>query len=198
MTTVTRSDAQANRARVIQAARAVFVEHGRDAEIKEIAERAGVGVGTIYRNFATKDDLVAAITDACIAEAVDELEEAGRASDARARLEQLLHVAWANAERNGTLFSALGIIPGGPGLQMSPPPQIHEQISRVIEDAVASGIIRPGYAPDFVARYIASQFAAYLTLRTTFPAEVVAERLTALVLGAILAPAPLETPDRET
>ena len=57
----TRSDAQANRQRLLDAAHAVLSERGLGAEMKEIAERAGVGIGTIYRNFATKDDLVEAL-----------------------------------------------------------------------------------------------------------------------------------------
>jgi AcrR family transcriptional regulator len=58
-----RADARANRQRIIQAALAVLAERGAAAEIKEVAERAGVGVGTIYRNFATKDDLLRGILD---------------------------------------------------------------------------------------------------------------------------------------
>lgn len=58
-----RADARANRQRIIQAALSVLAEKGAAAEIKEVAERAGVGVGTIYRNFATKDDLLRGILD---------------------------------------------------------------------------------------------------------------------------------------
>lgn len=58
-----RADARANRQRILQAALAVLAERGAAAEIKEVAERAGVGVGTIYRNFATKDDLLRGILD---------------------------------------------------------------------------------------------------------------------------------------
>lgn len=56
-----RADAQANRIRLIEAAHEVFRERGLDAEMKAIAERAGVGIATLYRNFATKEDLVAAM-----------------------------------------------------------------------------------------------------------------------------------------
>jgi len=56
-----RADAVRNREKVIAAAEQVFAEHGVDAGIPEIAERAGVGKGTVYRNFESKDDLVAAI-----------------------------------------------------------------------------------------------------------------------------------------
>ncbi len=71
-----RADARANRQRVIAAAFEVFTERGAAAEMKEIAERAGVGVGTIYRNFATKDELIAAI----IGEVVFQLEHAVEAA----------------------------------------------------------------------------------------------------------------------
>jgi AcrR family transcriptional regulator len=55
-----RVDAERNRARIIDAAREAFAEQGIDAPIHDIAKRAGVGVGTLYRRFPTRDDLVAA------------------------------------------------------------------------------------------------------------------------------------------
>lgn len=58
-----RADARANRQRILEAALAVLSERGATGEVKDIAERAGVGVGTIYRNFATKDDLLRAIVE---------------------------------------------------------------------------------------------------------------------------------------
>jgi AcrR family transcriptional regulator len=56
-----RADARANRTRIIEAAHEVFRERGVDAEMKEIAERAGVGIATLYRNFATREDLATAM-----------------------------------------------------------------------------------------------------------------------------------------
>jgi AcrR family transcriptional regulator len=53
-----RADARRNRERILDAARATFAEHGTDAQMDEIARRAGVGVGTLYRHFPTKDALV--------------------------------------------------------------------------------------------------------------------------------------------
>jgi AcrR family transcriptional regulator len=57
----TRADAVRNRERVIAAAAAVLAEKGADAAVPEIAARAGVGKGTVYRCFPTKDHLVAAV-----------------------------------------------------------------------------------------------------------------------------------------
>ena len=59
--TRTRADAVRNRALVIAAAAEVFAEKGEAASVPEIAARAGVGKGTVYRCFPTKDHLVAAV-----------------------------------------------------------------------------------------------------------------------------------------
>ncbi len=56
-----RADARRNRERVLKAARLVFAEHGREAQMDDVARRAGVGVGTVYRHFPTKEALVQAL-----------------------------------------------------------------------------------------------------------------------------------------
>jgi AcrR family transcriptional regulator len=56
-----RRDAQENRQRLLDAAAEVFTERGLDAGVEEIARVAGVGVGTLYRRFPTKDALICAL-----------------------------------------------------------------------------------------------------------------------------------------
>jgi AcrR family transcriptional regulator len=56
-----RADARRNRARIIDSARDVFAEFGAEAQIDDVARRAGVGVGTVYRHFPTKEALIAEI-----------------------------------------------------------------------------------------------------------------------------------------
>ncbi len=58
-----RADAQRNLERILEAARAVFAEQGREASVADVAARAGVGTATIFRRFPTKDDLVAAVLE---------------------------------------------------------------------------------------------------------------------------------------
>jgi AcrR family transcriptional regulator len=58
---VQRADARRNRKRVLEAARRSMARKGTDAQIDEIARAAGVGVGTVYRHFPTKDDLIEAL-----------------------------------------------------------------------------------------------------------------------------------------
>lgn len=68
-----RADAQRNITAVLDAAKAVFAVSGVDAPVREIAARAGVGLGTIYRHFPQRSDLVVAVfqqeVDACAAAA---------------------------------------------------------------------------------------------------------------------------------
>jgi AcrR family transcriptional regulator len=56
-----RSDARKNRARLLEAAEEVFAEKGIAVPIDDVARRAGVGVGTLYRHFPTKEALFAAV-----------------------------------------------------------------------------------------------------------------------------------------
>jgi AcrR family transcriptional regulator len=55
-----RADARQNHARLLAAASEAFAEHGADAPLEDIARRAGVGIGTLYRHFPTRLDLQAA------------------------------------------------------------------------------------------------------------------------------------------
>ncbi|MCX4750486.1 TetR/AcrR family transcriptional regulator [Kitasatospora sp. NBC_01287] len=76
-----RADAQRNQRTLLAAAAAVFVTSGVDAPIREIAAGAGVGIGTIYRHFPTRADLVAAVyrhqVEACAEAGPTLLAEAG-------------------------------------------------------------------------------------------------------------------------
>ncbi|MDQ2834942.1 MAG: TetR/AcrR family transcriptional regulator [Acidobacteriota bacterium] len=64
-----RADAQRNLDALLHAAKAVFADSGVDAPVREIAEKAGVGIGTVYRHFPQRSDLIAAVfrreMDAC-------------------------------------------------------------------------------------------------------------------------------------
>ena len=67
-----RADARRNRDRVLEAARAAFGAEGSDVSLDEIARRAGVGPGTVYRHFATKEALFEAVVFDRIGELIQE------------------------------------------------------------------------------------------------------------------------------
>src|ERR1700754_4986030 len=56
-----RADAQRNRERIIEVAKLIFTRRGAEASMDEIAKRAKIGPGTLYRHFPTRDDLLAAV-----------------------------------------------------------------------------------------------------------------------------------------
>ncbi|MFY1689503.1 TetR/AcrR family transcriptional regulator [Plantactinospora sp. WMMB782] len=72
-----RADAQRNRIRILAAAEEVFAEHGVGASTEEVAARAGVAIGTVFRHFPTKNDLLAAIMKGVLAGLVEQAATLG-------------------------------------------------------------------------------------------------------------------------
>ncbi|MGW4727968.1 TetR/AcrR family transcriptional regulator [Streptomyces shenzhenensis] len=89
-----RADALRNRERIVNAAREIFVEHGSDVPLDDIARRAGVGNATLYRNFPDRDalvrEVVCSVMDRMAQAAEQALAESGDAFEA---LERLVHAA---------------------------------------------------------------------------------------------------------
>jgi len=140
-----RADARANRARLVEAARAVFSERGLAAEMKEIAERAGVGIGTIYRNFSSKEELVVAIMRDALAAATAEARVAEAMDDPIDGLRALLASAFAIIERHGWLVEAAlsGQFLPNPQMRAELGPHEHmRRFERLIQRAVDQGRLR--------------------------------------------------------
>src|SRR5437764_10603461 len=76
-----RSDAERNRRLILDAAREAFATGGLQVSLDEIARRAGVGVGTVYRRFADKEALIDALFEDSLGELVAQAEEALRDED---------------------------------------------------------------------------------------------------------------------
>ncbi|KQU38397.1 MULTISPECIES: TetR/AcrR family transcriptional regulator [unclassified Rhodococcus (in: high G+C Gram-positive bacteria)] len=98
-----RRDAAENRRRLLDAARTVFAERGMDAGVEDVARTAGVGVGTLYRRFPTKDALVAELVHEFMENAVSLARDAGSVSGGGG-LEQLVFaLGEVQAENRGCL-----------------------------------------------------------------------------------------------
>jgi AcrR family transcriptional regulator len=102
-----RADAQRNRAKVLAAAQEAFAAEGIAVPLDEIARRAGVGAGTVYRHFPTKE----ALFEAVIAERLEQLAEhaksLGTAEDPGAAFEEFLHRMISGAAHQKDLVDAL-------------------------------------------------------------------------------------------
>jgi AcrR family transcriptional regulator len=81
MTTALRQDAQRNRELILAAAADEFREHGLEVSLEEIARRAGVGIGTLYRRFPTRDALIEAVFEHQVQSFVALAEEALKVED---------------------------------------------------------------------------------------------------------------------
>lgn len=119
--TLLRADARQNRERILAAAEEVFMEQGSAASLEAVAKRAGVGIGTLYRRFATRDALLAAtFSDRLLAFAQicrDETPALDHSSALRAYMEGLvIHI---NIYRG--LAASIGMVlhSGTPGCQAS-------------------------------------------------------------------------------
>ncbi|HEX6021052.1 MAG TPA: helix-turn-helix domain-containing protein [Solirubrobacter sp.] len=138
-----RADARRNRARVLAAARAVFAERGREAQMDDVARQAEVGVGTVYRHFPTKETLIEAL-------AVDSFERvAAKAKEALETIEDpweaLTSTLWAAAEilaSDRSLSELLALIPG-PTLHGLPVEQeLNQTMTELIRRAQDAGALR--------------------------------------------------------
>jgi AcrR family transcriptional regulator len=137
-----RRDAQRNRARILAATREAFRERGLDVGVDEIARRAGVGMGTLYRHFPTKDALIDAIVDARFAQLTASAEEALEAPDPWDGFTGFLHTAvdMQAADRGfKDALAARGRDERGVKLARR---RLHAAVARLVERAQAAGALR--------------------------------------------------------
>jgi AcrR family transcriptional regulator len=102
-----RADAQRNRRRLLEAATELFSERGLEVGVADIAARAGVGRGTLFRNFPSKEHLIAAIVVERMHESIARAHEALDAGDAGAALFELIDSAINRSQSDRALFDAL-------------------------------------------------------------------------------------------
>jgi AcrR family transcriptional regulator len=135
-----RADAVRNREKVIAAAEQVFAEHGVEAGVPEIAAKAGVGKGTVYRNFETKDDLVAAILIRRMTRFDEDILEALESDDPGAAFRDTLHGA---AARASDLSFPAGIYWAGQSAELDEvKARVKEHMAKLVRKAKKSGAIR--------------------------------------------------------
>ena len=102
-----RADAQRNLDRLLEAAAECFAEQGVDASVDEIARRAGVGHGTVFRRFPTKDALLAAVLAGHMRELATAAEAACAEPDAGEAFDHFVRAAADAYARNHALIEAI-------------------------------------------------------------------------------------------
>lgn len=156
-----RADSLRNRERLLAAARTVFVETGADAPLEEIARRAGVGIGTLYRHFPTREALVAAVY-------ARELEQLGAAADSllatRPAGEALaawldLLIDYIAAKR--VVAPVLQANPEGSRLYASAGATLLPALQKLTDAACAAGDIRPDIGFEDILRMMSGLSLGY-------------------------------------
>jgi len=142
-----RADGQRNREVIIQVAKDAFTENGAGASLDEIAKKAGVGAGTLYRHFPTRESLLGAVYEAEVnrlAESADQLCIELPPLDAlRAWL--LLFIDHLATKK--IIAAALNGLVGGNNLIEANMSKVRASVAKMYERAMKSGDIRPDINP---------------------------------------------------
>ena len=148
-----RADAQRNRERLVDVAKAAFAEAGPDVSLDEIARRAGVGIGTLYRHFPTRDAIVEAVYRREVRQLAEGAARLLGSLPAGEALHQWMRLFVEYIATKKVIASALGSIVGGASeLYAASGAQITEAMSLLVRRAAESGDIRADVDPDDLLR----------------------------------------------
>lgn len=135
-----RADARRNRERVLAAARKAFADHGFSVPLDDIAAAAGVGPGTVYRHFPTKEALFEAVSLARLHDLAAEARAGADAPDVGAAFEHLLEHMAAEAGSKRDLPDALAGT-GAHGVEEALA-ELHEALGLLLARAQEAGAVR--------------------------------------------------------
>jgi len=166
-----RADAVRNRAKILEAATRVFTAHGAAASTEQVAAEAGVAVGTIFRHFPTKAELLAVIMKDTLA---------GLAARTAAPDATLFTVFTALVDEAAAKRSVIDLLPGlavGESLE-----RFREVIAGLLTRAQRDGEVRPEIGPDEVMALVVAVCQG--ALRGGWPAGL-RERTLAIVFAGL-------------
>ncbi len=156
-----RADALRNRQRVLEVAQAVFAEEGLAVPIDEIARRAGLGVGTLYRHFPTKEALFEAIVVTRVQGSIDDARSLADAADPGAAFfDFLLRVIDEGVKRRDFVDALSG---GGDGLHRTltaMKKELHRAMATLLARAQEAGAVRPDVGIADVTALVSGAFQA--------------------------------------
>ena len=177
-----RPDAQRSVDALLQAAKTVFATSGVDAPVREIAEAAGVGIGTVYRHFPQRSDLVAAVfrreIDAC-ADAAPELAAAYPPFEALVKWFDRFVGFIATKRGLAAALHAGGV--AYDGLPAHRNQRLVPALRGLLESAVEAGDVRPGIDASDLLNAVGS---LYMAVRDDNAAEA-AGRMVALLIDGL-------------
>lgn len=174
-----RADARRNYERLVSAATEAFLENGADASLDDIAKRAGVGPGTLYRHFPVRQNLIDAVLQQWMASVLTDAEPLRVAADPAEALAVWLRRLVAHVQVFRGLSSAL-IPPEDKMKQDSPAWVLHRTSEELLTRAQQSGGIRSDVALKELMTLVSG-----VTWACTRGEEVDADRLIDLIMDGL-------------
>jgi AcrR family transcriptional regulator len=143
-----RADARRNRERILAAAHDEFAQAGRDVQMPDVARAAGVGVGTLYRHFPAKEDLVLALVREQVQACIDLASEALTREDPGEAIEWLVHQNAAKMAESRGLRDAMSIIDFGGDENPWNTDEVRRPAAAVLDRARDASVIRADLTVD--------------------------------------------------
>jgi AcrR family transcriptional regulator len=156
---VLRADARRNLGRVLEAASEAFAELGPDVTVDEIARRAGVGHGTVFRRFPTKDALLAAVLAVRLEELAEQAELLLDAADPGTAFEKFVWLAADACGHNRALFEGVPRCEGFAEVG-SAKKRVEACSGELLQKAQAAGSLRGDVTADDVSALVVSAIYA--------------------------------------
>jgi AcrR family transcriptional regulator len=140
-----RADARRNRQRILETAHVAFSERGADVQMDDVARSAGVGVGTLYRHFPTKEALISELAREIVAGVVEIADQALACDDPWEGMEVLVRRNAANMQRDAGLRDTFMLH----FADRSPfeTEELQTRTAALLERAQAAGVVRPEVTP---------------------------------------------------
>jgi AcrR family transcriptional regulator len=187
--TTKRADAVTNRARILEVAQSVFSECGLELEMNEVAAQANLGVGTLYRHFANREDLLRAIVRHTIDDALAQLRSAlaSAPDDPVAALQALVFAGLHMQLQYQPLFAVMRdprlakLLDASYGQTIRT--QFREPVRDMIDHGIRVGIFRDDLDQEMAAATILGSFTSAVDLLgTRCSLDELAQRLSHLLL----------------
>ena len=176
-----RADAARNRAALLAAAEDEFAERGPSASVADIARRAGVAKGTVFRHFPTKEDLIASIVSGHIAVLADAARRLGDSPDAGAALLEFLTIAADQRQRHDLTF--LQSASDGDPRVAEVRDALHVNLEALVDSARTSGAIRADVTEADVFLMMCAPI--HIVENLTAPAPLLWQRYLAIIFDGL-------------
>ncbi|WP_432565672.1 TetR/AcrR family transcriptional regulator [Kineococcus sp. SYSU DK003] len=181
-----RADAARNRALIVDAARRLFAERGLDVTLHDVAEAAGVGVGTVYRRFPDKDALLAGLVEAKLEGLLALAEKCTVQVSGRDGLRAYLFGTMALRAGDKALSNVVMRAAPSTAAAERLRGELSEVVGRIVERARAEGAVRAGFEPSDVPAV--SSMIGSIADRTREEHPEAWRRYAALLLDAVCPP----------